>query len=119
MPTKISGYVADELADLIDEIADYHDIPKTRAHELLLREGVNNRHQRIKMEQINIKLERMLREFGINSNMEFSREIAEQSKKIGNMPLPEGTTGVDLVTPHPYFGGDGWYHDTKTHPYNE
>ena len=119
MPTKISGYVADELADLIDEIADYHDIPKTRAHELLLREGVNNRHQRIKMEQINIKVERMLVEFGIDPDGEFSEEIKAQTEEIGNMPLPEGTTGVDLVTPHPYFGGDGWYHGSEDHPYNE
>ncbi|MFC6751924.1 hypothetical protein [Halorubrum tibetense] len=119
MPTKISGYVADELADLIDEIADYHDIPKTRAHELLLREGVNNRHQRIKMEQINIKVERVLREIDVNTDGEFGEEIEAQSEKIGNMPLPEGTTGVDLVTPHPYFGGDGWYHDPEDHPYNQ
>ena len=111
MPTKISGYVADELADLIDEIAEHHDIPKTRAHELLLREGVNNRYQRIKMEQIDIKMERMLIEFGLNADGTFGEEVKEHSEKIGNMPLPEGTTGVDLVTPHPYFGGGGWYHD--------
>ncbi|MGQ3330455.1 hypothetical protein [Halorubrum sp. FL23] len=119
MPTHITGYVADELAELIDDIAEHHSISRNRTIELLLREGMNNRHQRIKMEQINIKVERMLRELGINSDGEFGEEIAEQSKKIGNMPLPEGTTGVDLVTPHPYFGGDGWYHDPKDHPYNE
>ncbi|CDK38238.1 hypothetical protein [Halorubrum sp. AJ67] len=111
MPTKISGYVADELADLIDKIAEHHDIPKTRAHELLLREGVNNRYQRIKMEQIDIKVERMLIELGLNTDGIFSDELEERSEEIGNMPLPEGTTGVDLVTPHPYFGDDGWYHD--------
>jgi len=111
MPTQISGYVADELADLIDEIADHHNIAKNRAIELLLREGVNNRYQRIKMEQIDIKMERLLSELGLNADGTFSEEVKEHSEKIGNMPLPEGTTGVDLVTPHPYFGGDGWYHD--------
>ena len=119
MPTHITAYIADELAELIEDIGEHHDIPRSRVLELLLREGVNNRHQRIKMEQIDIKLERMLREFGINSDGKFSEEIAEQSEKIGNMPLPEGTTGVDLVTPHPYFGDDGWYHDPEDHPYNE
>ena len=64
MPTQISGYVADELADLIDKIADHHNIAKNRAIELLLREGVNNRYQRIKMEQISTKVDRMLVEFG-------------------------------------------------------
>ena len=111
MPTQISGYVADELADLIDEIADHHDIAKNRAIELLLREGVNNRYQRIKMEHLNIKMERMLMELAIDSDGELGEKLESRSKKIGNMPLPEGTTGVDLVTPHPYFGGDGWYYD--------
>jgi len=45
--------------------------------------------------------------------------MPEPSKKIGVMPLTEGTTGVDLVTLHPYFGEDGWYHDSEDHPSNE
>ena len=119
IPKQISGYVADEPADLIDEIADHHDISRNRVLELLLREGVNNRHQRIKIEHINIKVERGLREIAVDTDGEFGEEIEAQSEKIGNMPLPEGTTGVDLVTPHPYFGGDGWYHDPEDHPYNQ
>ncbi|WP_283402545.1 hypothetical protein [Halorubrum sp. DM2] len=113
MPTNISCYVSDELAELIDDIADHHEISRSMAVKLLLREGINNRHQRIKMEQIDIKMERMLVELGINSDGKFGDEIEAQSKKVGNMPLPEGTTGVDLVTPHPYFGGNGWYHDDE------
>jgi hypothetical protein len=110
MPTKISGYIADELADLIDEMADHHDVPRSRVLELLLREGVNNRHQRIRMEQIDIKIERLLVDLGVNPNGGLREEVRERSEEVGNMPLPGGTTGVDLVTPHPYFGGDGWYY---------
>ena len=113
MPTNISCYVSDELAELIDDIADHHGISRSMAVKLLLREGVNNRYQRIKMEQIDVKLERMLVEFGLNTDGTFSEEVKEHSEQIGNMPLPEGTTGVDLVTPHPYFGGNGWYHDDE------
>jgi len=105
MPTHITGYVADELADLIDEMSEYHDIPRSRVLKLLLREGVNNRYQRIKMEQIDIKHERMLIELALDLDGTFGKEVKEHSKQIGNMPLPEGTTGVDLVTPHPCFGG--------------
>jgi hypothetical protein len=114
MPTHISGYIADELADLIDEMADHHDVPRSRVLELLLREGVNNRHQRIRMEQIDIKVERLLVDLGVNPDGVLREEVRERSEEVGNMPLPEGTTGVDLVTPHPYFGGDGWYYEDES-----
>ncbi|MDB9234942.1 hypothetical protein [Halorubrum ezzemoulense] len=110
MPTHISGYIADELADLIDEMADHHDISRNRVIELLLREGVNNRHQRIRMEQMDLKVQKMLVGLGVEQDGKFQEELAELSEEVGNMPLPEGTTGVDLVTPHPYFGGGGWYY---------
>ncbi|WP_256418075.1 hypothetical protein [Halorubrum laminariae] len=111
MATNVTCHVSDELAELIDDIADHHEISRSLTLKLLLREGVNNRHQRIKMEQLNIKMERMLMELAIDADGEFGEMLEERSEEIGNMPLPEGTTGVDLVTPHPYFGDDGWYHD--------
>jgi len=61
----------------------------------------------------------MLVEFGIYSDGEFSEEVEEHSEQIEDMPLPEGTTGVDLVTPYPYFVGGGWYYDQEDHPYNQ
>jgi len=61
----------------------------------------------------------MLVGFGINSGDEFSEEVKEHFEQIGNMALPEGTTGVDLVTSHSYLGGNGWYYDQEDHPYNQ
>jgi len=52
---KISGYIDDDLHNLMEEIAEYHDIPMTRVSELLLREGVNAREQRVKLEQLDVK----------------------------------------------------------------
>ena len=99
---RVSGTVNDELYSLLEEIGDYHDIPMSRVIELLLREGVNAREQRCKLEQLDAKLDVMINRFGVD----IDDEISERKKQVSGYPLVDGTTGADIDTknePHPFF----------------
>lgn len=102
MGTKISGYVDDELAGLLEDIADHHDIPKTRALELLLREGVQAREHRLRLVQLEAKLDLLLESFAEEENAKTA--VEDQVSEAMQTAVPQGTTGVDLVEePHPAF----------------
>lgn len=106
MGQNISGYVDDDLAELIEDIAEHHDIPRNRVHEILLREGVQAREMRLRMVQLEAKLDLILESFAEEENAKDA--IDEQIGKAMALPIPEGTTGVDLADePYPAFQSMG------------
>ena len=102
MGQKLSGYIDDELYDLIEALAEHHDIPKSRAHELLLREGVQARNHRLRLVQLEAKLDLIIDAFAEEENAK--ENIKQQMQDAMQLPIPDGTTGVDLVDePFPAF----------------
>jgi hypothetical protein len=102
MGQKISGYVDDELAELISAMADHHNVPEARIVELLLREGVHSRDIRLRILQVEAKLDLIVDGFAEEEN---AKELMrEQVPTALGLPLPDGTTGIDLVDePFPAF----------------
>lgn len=106
MGQKISGYVEDELGDLISAMAEFHNVPEARIVELLLREGAHSRDLRLRILQVETKLDLILDSFAEEEN---AKELMrEQVPAALGVPLPDGTTGVDLVDePFPAFQSTG------------
>lgn len=118
MSEKISGYVDDELNSLIDAMAEHHDISRSRVIELLLREGVNARETRLRLVQMEAKLDLMVESFAEQDSAK--ERIQEQMAEAIDTPTPDGTTGTDLVDePLPAFQSigirpDEWVEKTDT-----
>lgn len=102
MGENISSHVDEELNQLIESVAEYHNIPKSRAIELLLREGAHAWEMRLRFEQLDAKLDVLLNNLG--GGADATEEVTERLETVMDRGLPGGTTGVDLADqPHPYF----------------
>ncbi|WP_277543711.1 hypothetical protein [Haloarcula laminariae] len=116
MSQKISGYVDDELDDLIEAMSDHHGISRSRVIELLLREGANARETRLRIVQLEAKLDLIVESFAEQDAAK--DKVREQMTELIDLPTPDGTTGTDLVeAPVPEFQSlgirpDEW--DTST-----
>jgi antitoxin component of RelBE/YafQ-DinJ toxin-antitoxin module len=110
MKESISARVDNDLAAIIESVAAYHDIPKSRAIELLLREALNSRALRYRMEQLDAKMDIMIESLG---GEPVAREaVSERFETVSKRGLPEAASGVDLAEqPHPFFRSTGDYTD--------
>jgi len=100
MAEKISGAVSDRLYILMQEMAEYHNIPFSRVLELLLREGVQARSTRVRLEQMDAKLDTLIAKFGVD----VEDDVDNRTKSVSGYPLTEGTMGADVLgKPHPFF----------------
>jgi hypothetical protein len=106
MGEQISSMVDEDLNATIEAVAEYHDIPKSRAIELLLREGVQARELRYRFEQMDAKLDILIESLG---GEPVAREaVSERFETVSDRELPAGVVGVDLVdNPMPYFQSAG------------
>ena len=106
MGQQIGSYIDDDLYQLIEAIAEYHDIPTSRVVELLLREGVQARNLRYRFEQLDAKLDVFIESLGGEHAAE--ETVEQRLKKVGERGLPAGVTGVDLADkPLPIFQAGG------------
>ncbi|WP_420191959.1 hypothetical protein [Haloplanus salinarum] len=108
--THITSRVDSDLAARIESVAEYHDISESRAVELLLREAMNARSLRYRMEQLDAKMDIMIESLG---GEPVAREaVSERFETVTKRGLPEAASGVDLAEqPHPFFQSTGDYTD--------
>lgn len=106
MGERISSFVDEDLNQTIEAVAEYHDIPKSRAVELLLREGVQAREMRFRFEQLDAKLDILIESLG---GQPVAKEaVEERYQRVLERGLPGGVSGVDMAdTPVPYFQAAG------------
>lgn len=106
MGERISSYVDENLNETVEAVAEYHDIPKSRAVELLLREGVQAREMRYRFEQLDAKLDVLIESLG--GEPVATEAVEERFAAVSERALPGGVTGVDLAdSPLPYFQAAG------------
>lgn len=102
MPERISTYLEDETVEIVEELADHHDISRSAGLKLLVREGLGQRSLRYQYELLDAKLNRALSELGIHN---ISEEIAENRYEFAlNNSIPESNLDAELEDlPHPEF----------------
>jgi hypothetical protein len=106
MGERIGAMVDEDLNEILEAVAEYHDIPKSRAVELLLREGVQAREMRYRFEQLDAKLDVLIENLG---GEPFAADaVEERFAAVSERGLPGGVSGVDLTDrPFPYFQSAG------------
>lgn len=110
MGDRISAMVDEDLNAIIDTVADYHDISKSQAVELLLREGVHAREMRYRYEQMDAKLDHLIDNLGVGSTA--TDAVEDRFETVSERSLPAGVAGVELAdSPLPYFQSAGSYPD--------
>jgi hypothetical protein len=102
MPERVSTYLEEDTLALIREIADHHDISRSKAVQLLVREGISNRSLRYQYELLDAKMDRILLELGIDN---IDDEIAQDRYEFAlKNTTPESTLDTEFAdTPQPEF----------------
>lgn len=99
MGHRISGYVSDELGEQIEAMAEHHDVPRNRIVEMLLKQGMSNWDARVRILQLEAKLDLMVESFAEEENAkERMEEVMEEALEL---PLPDGAV-LDDVEGEPY-----------------
>ncbi|QAU11381.1 hypothetical protein EKH57_00430 (plasmid) [Halorubrum sp. BOL3-1] len=102
--------IDEDLDAIIESVADYHDIPRSRAVELLLRKGVQAREMRYRFEQLDAKLDHLIDNLGVGSTA--TDAVEERFGTVSDRSLPADVSGVELAdSPLPYFRSAGDYPD--------
>ena len=102
--------IDEDLDVIIESVADYHDIPRSRAVEPLLREGVQAREMRYRYEQMDAKVDYLIDNLGVGSTA--TDAVEERFETVSDRSLPAGVSGVELAdSPLPYFQSAGSYPD--------
>lgn len=110
MGERISSYVDEDLDVTIEAVAEYHDIPKSRAVELLLREGVRAREMRYRYEQMDAKLDFLIE--SLDGESVPKEAVKERFETVSERELPADVVGVDLAdSPLPFFQSVGNFTD--------
>ncbi|MCD2200904.1 hypothetical protein LPA44_13510 [Halobacterium sp. KA-4] len=110
MGEQISSSVDEGLNETIEGVAEYHDISKSRAIELLLQEGVRAREMRYRFEQLDAKLDLLIESLG--GEPVAPEAVNERFEAVSERGLPGGLSGVDLAdNPFPYFQSTGNFPD--------
>lgn len=110
MKESITAKIDGNLDLIIEAVAEHHDISKSRTIELLLREGVNAREMRYRLEQMDAKIDILIESLG---GEPIAREaVEERFETVTERGLPEAVAGVDLANePLPFFRSTGDYPD--------
>jgi predicted transcriptional regulator len=101
MSEVITVRVPDGLADRIEKMADHHSVSNSVVIELLIREGLSKRDLRLRLIQLDAKIDHVL---GHYTDEEGAKEQMEKTTKAA-LELPETSTPpLDLEdTPAPIF----------------
>lgn len=106
MGQKVSGYVDDETAEYIDAIAEHYGLAKTKVMALLIREGIQARTHRIRLEQLNAKLDVLME--GYAAEDEAREAIRDQWQSAADVDLPGSVFASGSVKePFPAFQSPG------------
>lgn len=99
MGKRISGYVSDELGEQIEAIAEHHDVPRNRIVEMLLQQGMSNWDARVRILQLEAKLDLIVDSFAEEENAK--ERMREQMDEALELPLPDGAV-IDDIADEPY-----------------
>ncbi|MGQ4557387.1 hypothetical protein [Halobellus sp. GM3] len=99
MGKRISGYVSEELGKQIEEMADHHDVPRNRIVEMLLQQGMSNWDARVRILQLEAKLDLLVEGFAEEENAKI--KMQEAMDDALELPLPDGAV-IDDVAGEPY-----------------
>jgi hypothetical protein len=99
MGKRISGYVSDELGEQIEAIAEHHDVPRNRIVEMLLQQGMSNWDARVRILQLEAKLDLIVDSFAEEENAK--ERMREQMDEALELPLPDGAV-IDDISGEPY-----------------
>jgi len=108
MPEKISGYVSDEMYEIIEEMRDHHDISEAKAISILLKEGVVAREMRYKLEIMDAKMDMMIESLGGEHGI--AEKVGERLTEMKGDRLPETVSETDIeVEPLPEYQSNSEY----------
>ncbi|KZX46235.1 MULTISPECIES: hypothetical protein [unclassified Haloarcula] len=99
MGKRISGYVSDELGSQIEAIADHHNVARNRVVEMLLQQGMSNWDTRVRILQLEAKLDLIVDNFAEEENAK--DRMQEQMSEALELPLPDGAV-IDDIAEEPY-----------------
>ncbi len=95
---QVSTYPSDEIYEAIESYADHHDIPRARAAELLIEEGLASRADRYQTARLEAKIDRLLEEFAVDVD---SEEINEQAAGLMALGSPLGGIRASALSETP------------------
>lgn len=99
MGKRISGYVSDELGEQIEAIAEHHNVPRNRIVEMLLQQGMSNWDARVRILQLEAKLDLIVDSFAEEENAK--ERMQAQMDEALELPLPDGAV-IDDIADEPY-----------------